>query len=105
MYLPVRRDEIIPDTLNFIKRENLNFKKEIRVKFENEKGIDEGGVRKEYFQILTSELFTINFGMFVSKNEDRYLWFNGHSFDSPYNFELSGICLGLSIYNAVLLDI
>lgn len=43
--------------------------------------------------------------MFVSKNEDRYLWFNGHSFDSPYNFELSGICLGLSIYNAVLLDI
>ena len=33
------------------------------------------------------------------------MWFNGESFEYPLNFELSGILLGLSIYNAVILDL
>lgn len=30
----------------------MNFKKQLRVQFVGEPGIDEGGVRKEFFQLL-----------------------------------------------------
>ena len=33
-----------------------------------EPGVDEGGVRKEFFQLIIKELFDPNLGMFISKN-------------------------------------
>ena len=30
----------------------------------NEEGVDEGGVRKEFFQLLVAELFSPEFGTF-----------------------------------------
>lgn len=51
MYLlfEVSRENILDDTLNVIVRPNLNFQKPLRVVFKGEPGIDEGGVRKEFF--------------------------------------------------------
>jgi hypothetical protein len=43
--------------------------------------------------------------MFVTKNKNRYQWFNGDSFEPPIMFELLGTILGLSIYNSTLLDL
>ena len=43
----VRRQHLLEDTLNQLSKDNLNFKKELRVHFEGEQGLDEGGVRKE----------------------------------------------------------
>jgi E3 ubiquitin-protein ligase HERC4 len=40
-------------------------KKPMRVVFENEPAIDEGGVKKEYFILLFKELFNPEFGMFM----------------------------------------
>jgi len=43
--------------------------------------------------------------MFKSIEESRVLWFDGDSF-SPHNeYELVGTCLGMAIYNAVILDL
>ena len=36
--------------------------KPLRVVFINEEGIDEGGVRKEFFQLLVAKLFSFEFG-------------------------------------------
>lgn len=47
--LLVRRDLIIEDTLNSLVKEDINFKKPLRVEFEGELGVDEGGVQKEFF--------------------------------------------------------
>ncbi len=49
--IEVRREMIVEDTLNaFIKGDvNNNFKKPLKVKFNGEPGIDEGGVQKEFF--------------------------------------------------------
>ena len=33
-----------------------------------EQGVDEGGVRKEFFMLICRELLTPNFGMFITKN-------------------------------------
>jgi len=36
------------------------------VKFDGEAGIDEGGVQKEWFQLLVAELFSLKYGMFIA---------------------------------------
>ena len=49
LLLEVRREHILEDTLNKIVNAGLTFKKPLRVVFVGEPGIDEGGVRKEFF--------------------------------------------------------
>lgn len=83
----------------------MNFKKPLRVMFVGEPGIDEGGVRKEFFQLLIKQLFDPNFGMFTYNEKQRLYWFNGHSIEAPINFELVGTLLGLAINNNILIDI
>ena len=73
--------------------------------FVGEEGIDEGGVKKEYFQLLTNvtatlglantrnaraclshatvqELFDPQYGMFTYDNTMHHFWFNPNSFES-----------------------
>jgi len=103
--LVVRRQNVLEDTLNQIARTNINFKQQMKVKFDGEQGVDEGGVKKEFFQLITRQLLTPDYGMFTTKADDRILWFNMTSIEAPLNFELAGMILGLSIYNAVNLDV
>ena len=42
-------------------------------------GIDEGGVRKELFGLLTKQLLLPDFGMFTEDPETRIMWFNADS--------------------------
>lgn len=67
--LAVRREHIIEDTLNILnaQTQNASFKKKLKVKFIGEPGVDEGGVRKEFFLILIKQLFDPQYGMFVEK--------------------------------------
>ena len=44
LYLEINRETIIEDTLNSLVREDLNFRKPLRIKFVGELGVDEGGV-------------------------------------------------------------
>ncbi len=104
--LNLRRNHILEDTLNqlHLKGKAKNLKKSLKIKFVGEPGVDEGGLTKEFFQILIDKLFNPNFGMFVVKNE-RYLWFNSDSFECNLNFELIGMLLGLALYNFTILDL
>lgn len=52
LFFEVRREHLLQDTLQLILNGNMNFKKQLRVMFVGEPGIDEGGVRKEFFQLL-----------------------------------------------------
>jgi E3 ubiquitin-protein ligase HECTD2 len=65
LFLEVRREHLLEDTLSKIINGNLNFRKPLRVQFVGEPGIDEGGVRKEFFMLLIKQLFDPNFGMFT----------------------------------------
>eukprot|EP00668_Euglena_longa_P015563 GGOE01019661.1.p1 GENE.GGOE01019661.1~~GGOE01019661.1.p1 ORF type:complete len:750 (-),score=242.83 GGOE01019661.1:27-2246(-) len=80
-------------------------KKPLRVQFLGEEGIDEGGVKKEFFQLLTTELFDPQFGMFKYDEVSHCHWFNQHSFENAQEFRLIGIMFGLAIYNSVILEI
>jgi len=102
----VRRDHIVEDALNqvrSIRKEELT--NALRVHFIGEEGVDEGGVRKEFFLLLTRQLLDPGYGMFVEDAFTHNLFFNPDSYENPIQFELVGILLGLAIYNSVILDV
>lgn len=69
--ITVRRDNILEDALNKLNNQGKNLKKPLKVAFAGEAGVDAGGLRKEFFQLLTKELFNPNYTMFVTKNVGR----------------------------------
>ncbi|DAZ93940.1 TPA: hypothetical protein N0F65_012886 [Lagenidium giganteum] len=106
LILKVHRENIIEDSLQQLVRMSPDvLKRPLKVKFIGEEGIDEGGVQKEFFQILIRRLLDPAFGMFTYDEETHQLWFNSDSLEASMEFELIGILLGLAIYNAVILDL
>lgn len=107
--LTVRRDHIIDDALvklEMISQDNpSDLKKQLYVEFEGEQGIDEGGVSKEFFQLVVEEIFNPDYGMFTCDEATRYCWFNPISFETDGQFSLIGLVLGLAIYNNIILDV
>lgn len=89
-----------------ITMENPNdLKKQLVVEFEGEQGIDEGGVSKEFFQLVIEEIFNPDYAMFSIQPDTQTVWFNATSFESDAQFTLIGIVLGLAIYNNVILAV
>uniref|UniRef100_A0A672KH62 Ubiquitin-protein ligase E3A n=1 Tax=Sinocyclocheilus grahami TaxID=75366 RepID=A0A672KH62_SINGR len=107
--LKVRRDHIIDDALvrlEMIAMENpADLKKQLYVEFEGEQGVDEGGVSKEFFQLVVEEIFNPDIGMFTYDERTKLFWFNPSSFENEGQFTLIGIVLGLAIYNNCILDV
>uniref|UniRef100_A0A1B6GCP1 Ubiquitin-protein ligase E3A n=1 Tax=Cuerna arida TaxID=1464854 RepID=A0A1B6GCP1_9HEMI len=107
--LKVRRDHIIEDALvelEVVAMENpKDLKKQLVIEFEGEQGIDEGGVSKEFFQLIVEEIFNPDYAMFTFQQESQTVWFNPTSFESDAQFTLIGIVLGLAIYNNIILDV
>ena len=68
-------------------------------------GIDEGGLSKEFFQLIVEEIFNPDYGMFIHCPESHTYWFNPSSYESCAQFTLIGIVLGLAMYNSVILDL
>ena len=108
MYLSIKlkRENILEDALNQLTQQGnqKNLRKQLKITFKGELGVDEGGVKKEFFSILTEQLFDPNFGMFLEKGQG-FLWFNTDSFECNLNFELVGTLLGLALYNEVILSL
>lgn len=107
--LKVRRDHIIDDALvrlEMIAMENpADLKKQLYVEFEGEQGVDEGGVSKEFFQLVVEEIFNPDIGMFTYDERTKLFWFNASSFENDGQYTLIGIVLGLAIYNNCILDV
>ena len=107
--LKIRRDSLIEDTLAELELVAMSnpkdLKKQIFIEFDGEQGIDEGGVSKEFFQLIVEEIFNPDYGMFITNEETGTNWFNSVSFENEAQFTLIGIVLGLAIYNNVILPV
>lgn len=56
--------------LEVVAMENpYDLKKQLVVEFEGEQGVDEGGVSKEFFQLVVEEIFNPDYGMFTTQVE------------------------------------
>ena len=107
--LEVSRDRILEDSLKKIVQVSRidgkdPLKLPLRIQFAGEPGIDEGGVRKEYFSLIMRELFNPAFGMFKFNESVQLYWFNGQSFEPNVNFELVGTLMGIAFYNNMFVD-
>ncbi|XP_017081206.1 ubiquitin-protein ligase E3A [Drosophila eugracilis] len=107
--LSVRRDQLINDALiglELVAMSNpKDLKKQLVVEFVGEQGIDEGGVSKEFFQLIVEEIFNPAFGMFIQQEETNNMWFNATPYENGAQFTLIGIIIGLAIYNNVILAV
>eukprot|EP00286_Rhodomonas_abbreviata_P003077 CAMPEP_0181344412 /NCGR_PEP_ID=MMETSP1101-20121128/32159_1 /TAXON_ID=46948 /ORGANISM="Rhodomonas abbreviata, Strain Caron Lab Isolate" /LENGTH=631 /DNA_ID=CAMNT_0023456213 /DNA_START=77 /DNA_END=1970 /DNA_ORIENTATION=+ len=108
LILKVRRDNLIRDTLlqiSALQHQHEDLKKPLKVIFKGEEGIDEGGVQKEFFQLIVRQMFDLNYGMYVYDDEARTFWFSSTALENAREFNLIGKVLGLAIYNSVILDV
>ena len=105
LVLNIRRDHLIEDTLNEVSKPGLNLQNKLKVKFAGEQGVDEGGVRKEFFILLIRQIFDPKYGMFSYNEKTRLYWFNHYTFEPKIKYELIGIIFGLAIYNNTILDV
>eukprot|EP01097_Dermamoeba_algensis_P009777 TRINITY_DN7019_c0_g1_i1.p1 TRINITY_DN7019_c0_g1~~TRINITY_DN7019_c0_g1_i1.p1 ORF type:complete len:593 (-),score=139.11 TRINITY_DN7019_c0_g1_i1:507-2285(-) len=105
LVLHVKRDNIVHDTMTQLTEKSNELKKPLKVVFKKEKGVDEGGVKKEFFLILVREIVDPKYGMFVHYEETATYWFNQNSLESVSEFKMIGTIMGLAIYNSVILDL
>lgn len=107
--LRVTRENLVQDAIEQVICRTQDMKKPLRIAFTTagveEEGLDEGGVTKEFFQLLVRQLFNADYGMFTYKEDSHTYWFNMTSPACDLEFQLVGILLGLAIYNGVILDI
>ena len=101
----IRRNNLIEDTLNEVSKPNIKLQNPIKVKFIGEQGVDEGGVRKEFFLLFIRQIFDPDYGMFNYNKKTRLYWFNHYTFEINLKYELIGIIFGLAIYNNIILDV
>lgn len=106
LVIVVKRDSIVSDTLTQImKCGPYDLKKPLKVVFHGEEGVDAGGVRKEFFLLLLTEILDPKYGMFTYIEESQTIWFNDLSFEESPMFLLIGVICGLAIYNSTIIDL
>ncbi len=102
----IRRCHLLEDALNEVSRQRpRDLFKPLRIHFIGEDGVDAGGVKKEFFQLLMAELLSPDYGMLIFQEETRMYWFDPGTFESDDSFFLLGLIVGLAVYNGVLLDL
>ncbi|KAI7828467.1 hypothetical protein BX661DRAFT_182149 [Kickxella alabastrina] len=109
LVLEVRRDSLVRDTLYQLDLKlSQDLRKQLKVRFVGEEGVDEGGVQKEFFQLIVRDVFAAKYGIFRANDESQYHWFSPQddpSKDALEEMRLTGQLIGLAVYNAVILDI
>jgi ubiquitin-protein ligase E3 A len=103
--LTIRRDHILEDTMQAIGRAPADhLGRRLMVTFTGEEAVDAGGVSREYFHLLVSQLFSPDYGMFKVVS-GRCYWFNASSLDDPIVYRTLGTVVALGVYNEIILPI
>jgi E3 ubiquitin-protein ligase NEDD4 len=108
-HVKVRRTHIFEDSYAEIMRQQPNdLKKRLMIKFDGEEGLDYGGLSREFFFLLSHEMFNPFYCLFEYSAHDNYtLQINPHSGINPEHlnyFKFIGRCLGLAIFHRRFLD-
>ncbi|KAL1920700.1 uncharacterized protein VTP21DRAFT_1077 [Calcarisporiella thermophila] len=108
-HIRVRRSHIFEDSYAEVMRQSpSDLKKRLMIKFDGEEGLDYGGVSREFFFLLSHEMFNPFYGLFEYSAHDNYtLQINPHSGINPEHlnyFKFIGRCVGLAIFHRRFLD-
>ncbi|KAH8977835.1 HECT-domain-containing protein [Lactarius akahatsu] len=105
----VRRGWVFEDSFAAIMRlRPEDLRKRLMVKFEGEDALDYGGVSREWFFLLSHEMFNPSYGLFEYSAHDNYtLQINPASGVNPEHldyFKFIGRVLGLAVFHHRFLD-
>jgi ubiquitin-protein ligase E3 A len=107
--LHVRRSALLRDTLRQLSGLAPNeLRKQLKVQFDGEDGVDQGGPTKELFTLLVREIQDPKYGLWVEDAQSRTAWLHpSTSADgaSTAEAELLGLLVGLAVHNGVFLDL
>jgi E3 ubiquitin-protein ligase NEDD4 len=108
-HIKVRRSHIFEDSFAEITRQSAtDLKKRLMIKFEGEDGLDYGGLSREFFFLLSHEMFNPFYCLFEYSAHDNYtLQINPHSGINPEHlnyFKFIGRVVGLAIFHRRFLD-
>ncbi|PKI84380.1 HECT-type E3 ubiquitin transferase [Malassezia vespertilionis] len=108
--LTVRRQHVFYDSFQFFNRKSGSEIKhgKLNVRFHGEEGVDAGGVTREWFQVLSREMFDPNYALFQPCAADRTTY-QPNSKSAVNELHLSfftfiGRVIGKAIYDSRLLD-
>ncbi|KAF0684516.1 Aste57867_23515 [Aphanomyces stellatus] len=98
----VRRDHLIADSMEqMLKCPASRFWERLRIFFENEPGLDAGGLIREWYELLCDELFSDEMGLFVAtKGSNLAYWINPKATLRPNyeaEFEFVGRLIGKAL--------
>ncbi|KAJ2612593.1 hypothetical protein H4S08_002628 [Coemansia sp. RSA 1365] len=108
-HIKVSRDNIFEHSYNEVMRVPVSeLKKRLMIKFDGEDGLDYGGVSREFFYLLSHEMFNPQYCLFEYSAHDTYtLQINPHSGVNPEHlnyFRFIGRTMGLAIFHRRFLD-
>jgi len=108
-HMKVSRDNIFEGSYTEIMRQSPNdLKKRLMIKFEGEDGLDYGGLSREFFFLLSHEMFNPFYCLFEYSAHDNYtLQINPNSGVNPEHlnyFKFIGRVVGLGIFHRRFLD-
>ena len=108
-HIKIRRDHIFEDSYAEIMRQSSSdLKKRLMIKFEGEDGLDYGGLSREFFFLLSHEMFNPFYCLFEYSAVDNYtLQMNPHSGINPEHlnyFKFIGRVIGLAIFHRRFVD-
>lgn len=108
-HIKVRRKNIFEDAYQEIMRQTPeDLKKRLMIKFDGEEGLDYGGVSREFFFLLSHEMFNPFYCLFEYSAHDNYtIQINPNSGINPEHlnyFKFIGRVVGLGIFHRRFLD-
>lgn len=105
LYIRVHRQSVLLESFEELERHSQDLKKGLRIEFIGEPGIDAGGLKKEWFMLVTRNLFDPAQQIFVEDEESKYCWFNDDPDQRLLYYRLTGEIIGLALYNSTILEI
>ncbi|KAK7980336.1 hypothetical protein PG989_012793 [Apiospora arundinis] len=110
LQLSVRREHVFHDSfksLYFKSGDEMKFGK-LNIRFHGEEGVDAGGVTREWFQVLSRQMFDPNYALFVPVSSDRTTFhpnkLSGINDEHLMFFKFIGRVIGKALYEGRLLD-
>ncbi len=81
LQLNIRRDQVFLDSYKFMhfkSGDEIKYGK-LNIRFHNEEGVDAGGVTREWFQVLSRQMFNPSYALFVPVASDKTTFHPEHT--------------------------
>lgn len=110
LQLSVRRDNVFHDSyksLAYKSPDEMKYGK-LSIRFHGEEGVDAGGVTREWFQVLSKQMFDADYALFVPVSSDRTTFhpnlLSGINQEHLSFFKFIGRVIGKALFEGRVLD-